>query len=278
VTETHSTDLQCSNCGNRQPQGLIPFSCSVCGSTSFSRLTGLTLSDTIESIHDRACGTSANVNTKRPATIFDTLDGVPYPEVRALVDQVLSCGPCSQDLRVFPAYVKITKELKAVTKIGLSGIFYRARGFDTPPVEWSHRCFYRPPAEKTKIGRYNPAGDSVLYLARCSRTARGEIVRGNPPAHISVAQFRVNAPQARWLEFRRDMESTAPYLNTFLFISEKLPEESSKTEAYFPSHLLRAIVEEHGLSAIEYPSVRVPTTETEDSKSRLRISFLQTVK
>ena len=61
------------------------------------------------------------------------------------------------------------------------------------------------------------------------------------------------------------MEKIAPYLNTFLYISERLPEESSKREAYFPSHLLRAIADEYGLDAIEYPSVRVHPTNSEDS-------------
>ena len=61
------------------------------------------------------------------------------------------------------------------------------------------------------------------------------------------------------------MESIAPYLNTLLFMSEQLPETSSNSRAYFPSHLLRAIAEEYGLTAIEYPSVRVRPTDTEDS-------------
>jgi hypothetical protein len=221
-------------------------------------------SDTITT-KDDARGTGANVNTGRLATLFDTVHGVPYPEVRALLEEVLSHGPASSDLRMLPAYAQIREELKRVTKIGLSGTFYRARGFNAPPVGLNHENFYRPPAEKTKIGRYNPAGDSVLYLARSPATARGEIVRGDPPSHIFVARFAVDAPQTRWLTFRRDMESSAPYLNTLLFMSEHLPEASSDSEAYFPSHLLRAIAEEYGLAAIEYPSVRVSPTDTEDS-------------
>lgn len=137
---------------------------------------------------------------------------------------------------------------------------FRGRSFSsssTPGIA----DFDFPPAAVVKEGRYNHAGDSVLYLASSEEVCRAEM---RDATSLHIAKFRFPAPlKILDLMSPHEVKNEHSDILSFIIFSALLSARSkdkgfSKPEYVF-SRFVKDCAKSAGFEAIRYPSTRVGT-------------------
>lgn len=204
------------------------------------------------------------VRTGRKGLVADSEAKTAHVDVRDFVDMITSDEPNWEDIVEQNEIAQsILYECCNTKTEGLQGSYYRARSINEGT--YNTEDLHSPPDEKVKeSGRYNQAGESVLYLARTCETAMKEI-QPNEQDQVYIQLFEIDAPKLSYIKLETDLEQRAPHLHHLLLLSEDLPEETSTEEAYWPTHFLRHICDKLEMSAIEFPSVRAEYSENPDA-------------
>lgn len=250
-TFSESVPLICDQCGYAQIQDGPKGTCLRCGGKSL-RITFL---ETV-SMTDFAKAEGNNAYTTRHAKLFDTKKIIPYPEVECFVRLALKEDPSTWRSLLQENVVgnALIEEASRATRIGLKGIYYRARSFAFDPGKLEPKDFFRAPKGKVSIGRYNNAGEPILYLSRSAETAVSEV--SGKASLVFVQKFLIDLSSAQWIPFDLDLERTCPHLNSLLFLSEGVPMDGEESHVYRASHLVRTLAEVCNVELIEAPSVR----------------------
>jgi len=118
-----------------------------------------------------------------------------------------------------------------------------------------------PPAEFLKEGRYNHAGDPVLYLASSKEVCKEEMRRA---ANLHIAKFRFPVP-LKILDLMNPHEDAGEHADILSFIvfsallSAKSQDKGFSRPEYVFSRFIKDCAKSLGFDAIRYPSTRVGT-------------------
>ena len=116
-----------------------------------------------------------------------------------------------------------------------------------------------PPAEFVKEGRYNHAGDPVLYLASSEEVCKVEMRNAE---HLNIAKFRFPVPM-RILDLMSPHEAEGEHSDILSFIvfsallSAKSRDKGFSRPEYVFSRFIKDCAKSLGFDAIRYPSTRV---------------------
>lgn len=164
----------------------------------------------------------------------------------------------------YPFCVKLRDALSSVsTKCGPSisnDFLFRGRSL-SPGSNPNIADFDFPPAEFVKEGRYNHAGDPVLYLAGSEEVCMAEM---RDSKHLYIATFRFPVPlKTLDLMSPHEVESEHSDILSFIVFSALLSAKSqdkgfSRPEYVF-SRFIKDCAKSLGFDAIRYPSTRVGT-------------------
>lgn len=116
-----------------------------------------------------------------------------------------------------------------------------------------------PPTEFVQDGRYNHAGDSVLYLANTEKVCRAEM-RGS--ALLKIASFNFCA-QLKILDLMTPHESDHKFadLLSFVSFSALVSAQSNDNGFHRPEYIFSRFIKDcafqAGYNAIKYPSTRI---------------------
>lgn len=118
-----------------------------------------------------------------------------------------------------------------------------------------------PPAEYVREGRYNHAGDSVLYLASSEEVCKAEMRNA---AHLHIAKFRFPVPLKNLdlMSPHKDAGAHADVLSFIVFsalLSAKSQDKGFSRPEYVFSRFIKDCAKSLGFDAIRYPSTRVGT-------------------
>ena len=137
---------------------------------------------------------------------------------------------------------------------------YRARLKD-PKVTESLQCFDMPPKDKVQEGRYNHAGNPVLYLSSDADTCYEE--KGERPCIIS--EIQINKP-LKILDLmdpfnaHRDYSDALASLVYSALMSAKVSNEGWYKPQYVFSRFVSDCARKAGIQVIKYPSTRLIKT------------------
>ena len=164
----------------------------------------------------------------------------------------------------YPFCVKVRDalaEISAKRSPSTSNDFlFRGRSL-SPSSTPSIADFEFPPAEFVKEGRYNHAGDPVLYLASSEEVCKAEMRNA---ADLHIAKFRFPVPlKTLDLMSPHDAENEHSDILSFIVFSALLSAKSqdkgfSRPEYVF-SRFIKDCAKSLGFDAIRYPSTRVGT-------------------
>jgi hypothetical protein len=118
-----------------------------------------------------------------------------------------------------------------------------------------------PPAEFVKEGRYNHAGDSVLYLASSEEVCKAEMRNA---ANLHIAKFRLPVP-LKILDLMSPHEDAGEHADILSFIvfsallSAKSQDKGFSRPEYVFSRFIKDCAKSLGFDAIRFPSTRVGT-------------------
>lgn len=157
-------------------------------------------------------------------------------------------------------HLAISKVAKGCSASLIDSQMYRGRSLPTsqnPQIT----DFERPPAERVKEGRYNHAGDPVLYLASSDETCRAEMRNSRD---LCIASFDLPVT-LKVLDLMEPDEAEHEFgeLLAFLVYSALLSAPSKDREFSRPEYVFSRFVKDcardSGFDAIKYPSTRVGT-------------------
>jgi hypothetical protein len=164
-------------------------------------------------------------------------------------------------------YPFCTKVRDAITDISTkcspslsNDFFFRGRSL-SPSSNPGIEDFDFPPAEVIEEGRYNHAGDSVLYLASSEEVCKAEM-RNAPNLHI--AKFRLPVP-LKILDLMSPHETDNEHSDILSFmvfstlLSAKAQDKGFSRPEYVFSRFIKDCAKSLGFDAIRYPSTRVGT-------------------
>ncbi|HRE04228.1 MAG TPA: RES family NAD+ phosphorylase [Opitutaceae bacterium] len=136
------------------------------------------------------------------------------------------------------------------------------RGLSLSPSRTpSFADFDFPTADRVKEGRYNHAGDSVLYLASSEDVCKAEMRNA---ADLYIAKFRFPLP-LKTLDLMRPHEAENEHSDILSFIvfsallSAKSQDKGFSRPEYVFSRFIKDCAKYLGFDAIRYPSTRVGT-------------------
>lgn len=159
---------------------------------------------------------------------------------------------CGKVRDVIQALFQTTKEAAA------DGYF--ARGRSLPPDHVPElRDFDFPPADKVKEGRYNHAGDPVLYLASSEEVCRVEMREAKD---LCIARFRFPV-KLRVLDLMNPHEQEGEHAKTLSFmvfsalLSARSKDRGYERPEYVFSRFVKDCAQSAGFDAVRYPSTRV---------------------
>ncbi len=141
-----------------------------------------------------------------------------------------------------------------------SDFFFRGRSL-SPASNPSIGDFDFPPPEFVKEGRYNHAGDSVLYLASSENVCKAEMRNAE---NLHVAKFRLPVP-LKILDLMSPHEDAGDHADILGFIvfsallSAKSQDKGFSRPEYVFSRFIKDCAKSLGFDAIRYPSTRVGT-------------------
>lgn len=236
--------------------------CPECGSVSPRFEAGLTVGVSLA-----ASGTAARSSTGREVKVLDTQRRVAYDEAQRFIHRVCgACWPPTQDeLAEYDVARQAQREAEGLIRTDHRARYYRARKNLTLSQVANPKEFLalRP---GSKAGRYNPGGEVYLYLAQTPHVARAEI-RATDEDMVHVQAFDVDLRDQRVLVLPASADQECPALNALLFLAEEhaAPDES----VYKPSQVVRLLLDELNLAAIQYPSVRAGLQGLEPGKNLL---------
>lgn len=121
--------------------------------------------------------------------------------------------------------------------------------------------FEFPPAEFVKEGRYNHAGDPVLYLASSEEVCKAEMRNAT---NLHIAKFRFPVP-LKILDLMSPHETDDEHSDILSFIvfstllSAKSQDKGFSRPEYVFSRFIKDCAKSLGFDAIRYPSTRVGT-------------------
>lgn len=144
---------------------------------------------------------------------------------------------------------------------------YFARGRSLPrKYKPTLRDFDFPPADKVPEGRYNHAGDPVLYLASSEEVCRAEMREAKS---LCIARFRFPV-ELRILDLMNPHEQDGEQAKTLSFIVfSALLSARSKDRGYErPEYVFSRFLKDCALSA-GFDAIRYPSTRMGDAKSNL---------
>ena len=116
-----------------------------------------------------------------------------------------------------------------------------------------------PPAQFVKEGRYNHAGDSVLYLASSEEVCKAEM-RHTPNLHIAKFRFPVPLKILDLMNPHKGAGEHADILSFIVFsalLSAKSKDKGFSRPEYVFSRFIKDCAKSLGFDAIRYPSTRV---------------------
>lgn len=135
---------------------------------------------------------------------------------------------------------------------------FRGRSL-TPTSTPSIRDFDFPPAEVVKEGRYNHAGDPVLYFASSEAVCKEEMRNS---ANLYIAKFRFSVPM-KILDLMTPHEDAGEHADILGFIvfstllSAKSQDKGFSRPEYVFSRFIKDCAKSLGFDAIRFPSTRV---------------------
>lgn len=190
----------------------------------------------------------------RQVRVLDTQRPIVFDDVKPMITRL--CGqswpPSRDELRAEPVLQRALREAEAFVTNDHRGRYVRARrGLDDQRSRDRAQFLARRPASSP--ARYNPGGYVCLYLAQSAEVARAE-VRAEPGDTAHAIAFDVDLRGRRVLELPLSADDRAPTLNALLWIAEV--EAAGDDSVYRPSHIARWILDDLGVEAIQYPSVR----------------------
>ena len=169
-------------------------------------------------------------------------------------------------LLTHPFSLKILKAVTALAAAVPSQPFkdrlYRGRTMN-PGGTATLTDFDFPPKEVVRDGRYNHAGDSVLYLASTEKVCKAEM-RDSPSLWVSSFDFTADL---KILDLMTPHESEHEFSELFAFISFSalLSAQSNDDGFHRPEYVFSRFVKDcaihAGFDAIKYPSTRVGTSQ-----------------
>lgn len=154
--------------------------------------------------------------------------------------------------RVYEIVNTVASTLKPTT---FNEPLYRAR---KSPVECERSSFDRPPRHLVKEGRYNHAGNAVLYLASDTETCFEEIQR--KPCIVAEIEIKCSLtvldllnPSDSHNKYSDDLHS----LTYSALMSAKQSDDGWHKPAFVFSRFVGDCVRASGIQAIRYPSTRI---------------------
>ncbi len=162
---------------------------------------------------------------------------------------------CSQIL------TSIRSLYKTVKKLPIEAPLFRARSLAQGALEKKIENFESPPHQYVQEGRYNHAGNSVLYLGSDTATCQAEL-RG---AECLILEFTLTQP-IRVLDINNPFdahEEHADLLNCLVYsalASAKQNSDGWHKPHYVVSRFVADCARAAGFDAIKYPSTRITTT------------------
>ena len=151
---------------------------------------------------------------------------------------------------------------KMAEPVSLSNFLFRGRSFpgETNPIL---RDFDFPPSQVVREGRYNHAGNPVLYLAGSEQTCRAEMRR---TPDLFIAQFRFSFP-LKVLDLVNPDQICDKHSDMLSFIvfstllSAKSADNGFSRPEYVFSRFVKDCALSSGFDAIRYPSTRVDAAQ-----------------
>lgn len=147
--------------------------------------------------------------------------------------------------------------------------FFRAR-IARNKQGFSEKDMGAPPIEKSHIGRINPEGIRVLYLADSKETAAREI-RAGAFDYVSVGEFKllkdaklINLSKLSEISpviYSGDLEHLAANMHTFSDISKTISKPLRRNDStldYLPTQYITEFIKSLGYDGIEYGSTCAP--------------------
>ena len=119
--------------------------------------------------------------------------------------------------------------------------------------------FDRPPPERVKEGRYNHAGDPVLYSASTDETCRAEM---RHTKNLCIASYEFPVP-LKILDLMEPDEADHDFSDLFSFLvysallSAKSQDREFSRPEYVFSRFIKDCARNTGFAAIKFPSTRV---------------------